>query len=160
MIDHSFRLSDQKKLILSTFHVFDTTRKMIAVAPHLNGLPRSIDHDCKKLGELVVVDVWVGERDCIFGKVLEVDVAGGREVELSGVCELHVLELITCVGCDMVQADHAPDGRVAQGIFHGILIKHHGKNQEEVEEGLEEEEEGQEEENAQTTTCTCMDGMR
>ena len=65
-----------------------------------------------------------------------------------------------CIGCDIVQADHAPDGGVAQGIFHGILVRHHGRNQEEVEEGLEEEVEGQEEENAQTTTCTCMDGKR
>ena len=65
-----------------------------------------------------------------------------------------------CVGCDIVQADHAPDGGVAQGIIHGVLIRHHGRNQEEVEEGLEEEVEGQEEENAQTTTCTCMDWMR
>ena len=40
------------------------------------------------------------------------------------------------VGCDIVQADHAPDGGVAQGIFHGILVRHHGRNQEEVEEGL------------------------
>ena len=64
-----------------------------------------------------------------------------------------------CVGCDIVQADHAPDGGVAQGIFHGILVRHHGRNLEEVEEGLEKEVERQEEENAQTTTCTCMDGM-
>ena len=92
--------------------------------------------------------------------VLEVDIAGGREVELTGVCELHVLGLITCVGCDIVQADHAPDGGVAQEIFHGILVKYHGRNQEEVEEGLEKEVERQEEEEAQTTTCTCMDGMR
>ena len=132
---------------------------MIAIAPYFNGLPRSIDHDCKRLGELIVVDVGVGERDCIFENVLEVDIAGGREVELIGVCELHVLGLIACVGCDAVQADHAPDGGVAQVIFHGILVRHHGRNQEEVEEGLEEEER-QEEENAQTTTCTCMDGMR
>ena len=123
-------------------------------------MPRSIDHDCKKLGELVVIDVGVGERDCIFEGVLEVGFAGGREVELIGVCELHVLGLITCVGCDIVQADHAPEAGVAQGIFHGILVRHQGKHQEEVEEGLEEEVEGQEEENAQTTTCTCMDGMR
>ena len=135
---------------------------MIAIAPYLNGLPRSIDHDCKKLGELVVVDVGVGERDCIFEDVLEVDIAGGREVELIGVCELHVLGLITCVGCDIVQADHAPDGGVAQGIIHGVLVRHHGRNQEEVEEGLGQEVKGQEEEdNAQETTkCTCMDGMR
>ena len=91
---------------------------------------------------------------------LEVDIAGGREVELIGVCELHVLGLTTCVGCDIVQADHAPDGGVAQGIFHGILVRHHGRNQEEVEERLGQEVKGQEEENAQTTTCTCMDGMR
>ena len=64
-----------------------------------------------------------------------------------------------CVGCDIVQADHAPEAGVAQGIFHGILVRHHGRNQEEVEEGLEEEVERQEED-AQTTTCTCMDGMR
>ena len=45
-------------------------------------------------------------------------------------------------------------------IFHGILVWHHSKNQEEVEEGLEEEVERREEENAQeTTTCTCMDEM-
>ena len=44
-----------------------------------------------------------------------------------------------CVGCDIVQADHAPEAGVAQGIFHGILVRHHGRNQEEVEEGLEQE---------------------
>ena len=51
-----------------------------------------------------------------------------------------------CVGCDIVQADHAPDGGVAQGVSHGVLVRHHGRNQEEVEEGL-----GQEEEDAQET---------
>ena len=65
-----------------------------------------------------------------------------------------------CVGCDIVQADHAPEAGVAQVIFHGILVRHHGRNQEEVEEGLEEEVERDKEEDAQTTTCTCMDGMR
>ena len=132
---------------------------MIAIASYLNGLPRSIDHDCKKLGELIVIDVGVGVRDCIFEDVLEVDIAGGREVELIGVCELHVLGLITCVGSDIVQADHAPKAGVAQGIFHGILVRHHGRNQEEVEEKLEEEVEREKEEGDQTTTCTCMDGM-
>ena len=130
---------------------------MIAIAPYLNGLPRSIDHDCKKLGELIVVDVGVGEGDCVFGEVLEVDIAGGRDVELIGVCELHVLGLITCVGCDIVQADHAPDGGVAQGIFHGVLIRHHGRNQEEVEEGLEEEVERQEEEEHSRTSAHAYD---
>ena len=68
---------------------------------------------------------------------------------------------IECVGCDIVQADHAPDGGVAQGVIHGVLVRHHGRNQEEVEEGLGQEVKGQEEEDAQETTkCTCMDGMR
>ena len=44
-----------------------------------------------------------------------------------------------CVGCDTVQAEHAPEAGVAQGIFHGILVRHRGRIQEEVEEGLEEE---------------------
>ena len=116
---------------------------MIAIAPFQNRLPRSIDHDCKQLAELVVVDVGVGERDCVFEGVLEVDVAGGREVPLIGVCELHVLGLITCVGCAIVQADHAPEAGVAQGIFHGILVRHQGRHQEEVEEELEDEVERQ-----------------
>ena len=71
---------------------------MITVASYLNGLPRSIDHDRKKLGEFIVVDVGVGERGYVLEGVLEVDIAGGREVQLIGVCELHVLGLITCVG--------------------------------------------------------------
>ena len=54
-----------------------------------------------------------------------------------------------CVGCDIVQADHAPEAGVAQVIFHGILVRHHGRNQEEVEEGLEEEAERRGEENTQ-----------
>ena len=44
-----------------------------------------------------------------------------------------------CVGCDIVQADHAPEAGVALGIFHGVLIKHQGRHQEEVEEEQEEE---------------------
>ena len=66
-----------------------------------------------------------------------------------------------CVGCDIVQADHAPDGGVAQGVIHGVLVRHRGRNQEEVEEGLGQEVKGQEEEDAQETIkCTCMDGTR
>ena len=122
---------------------------MITVASYLNGLPRSIDHDRKKLGKFIVVDVGVGERGGILESVLEVDIARGREVQLIGVCGLHVLGLITCVGCDIVQADHAPEAGVAQVIFHGILVRHHGRIQEEVEEGLEEEAERRGEENTQ-----------
>ena len=55
-----------------------------------------------------------------------------------------------CVGCDIVQADHAPEAGVAQGIFHGILVRYHGGIQEEVEERLEDEVERHEvEENTQ-----------
>ena len=71
-----------------------------------------------------------------------------------------VLRGSRCVGCDIVQADHAPEAGVAQGVFHGILVRHQGKHQEEVEEELEEEVERDKEEGDQTTTCTCMDGMR
>ena len=46
---------------------------------------------------------------------------------------------VSCVGCDIVQADHAPEAGVAQVIFHGILVRHQGRHQEEVEEELEEE---------------------
>ena len=76
------------KLTLSTFHVSDVTGKLISVASYLNGYR-------KKLGKLIVVDVRdVGEGSCIVQSVLEVDIAGGREVPLIGVCELHVLGLI------------------------------------------------------------------
>ena len=54
--------------------------------------------------------------------------------------------LITCVGCDIVQAGHAPEAGVAQGIFHEILVRHHGGIKEEVEEGLEDKVERHEEE--------------
>ena len=43
-IDHSFSLSDYRKLILSTVHVSDTKTKIIDIAP-FHKLPRSIDHD-------------------------------------------------------------------------------------------------------------------
>ena len=46
---------------------------------------------------------------------------------------------IFCEGCDIVQSDHAPQAGVAQGIFHGDLIRHQGGHQEELEEELEEE---------------------
>ena len=119
------------------------------------GCPVSIDHERKKLGKFIVVDVGVGEGSCILEGVLEVDIAGGREVPLIGVCELHVLGLITCVGCDIVKGDHAPDCGVAQGVIHGVF-RHHGRNQEEVEEELEKEVERQEEENAQTPVRMTM----
>ena len=88
------------------------------------------------------------------------DIAGGREVPLIGVCELHVLGLITCEGCDIVQSDHAPEAGVAQGIFHGDLIRHQVGHQEEVEEELEEEVERRvkRESNQATNTQVRMHG--
>ena len=53
--------------------------------------------------------------------------------------QCHVRHYHECVGCDIVQADHAPEAGVAQGIFHGVLVRHQGRHQEEVEEELEEE---------------------
>ena len=69
---------------------------------------------------------------------------------------------LDCVGCDIVQSDHAPEAGVAQGIFHGDLVRHQGRHQEEVEEGLEEEVEIRvKRENTQATKhkCACMDDM-
>ena len=87
------------------------------------------------------------------------------KLECSPLCRIAGTESevssLFCVGCDIVQADHAPGGGVAQGIFHGIIVRHHGRIKEEVEERLEEEvERGKEEDNTQTTTCTCIDGMK
>ena len=59
-----------------------------------------------------------------------------------------IREAVRCVGCDIVQADHAPDGGVAQGVIHGVVIRHHGRNGQEVK--------GQEEENAQTPVRMTM----
>ena len=111
---------------------------MIIIASHLNRLPCSIDHNCEEFRKLIVVDVRnVGEGSHVVQGVLEVDIARGREVQLIGVCELHVLGLIT--GCDIVQSDHAPQAGVAQGIFHGDLIRRRDGHQVELEEELEEE---------------------
>ena len=68
-----------------------------------------------------------------------------------------------CVGCDIVQADHAPEAGVAQGIFHGILVRHRGRIQEEVEEGLEDEVErrgGENNTQEQVRMSMTMDGTK
>ena len=46
---------------------------------------------------------------------------------------------MSCEGCDIVQSDHAPQAGVAQGIFHGDLIRRRDGHQVELEEELEEE---------------------
>ena len=81
------------------------------------------------LGQFFSLAVWVAHR-----VVLNLDLAlrrsGSRPLS-SG--------FLFCDGCDIVQADHAPEAGVAQGIFHGDLIRHQGGHQEELEEELEEE---------------------
>ena len=47
--------------------------------------------------------------------------------------------VVVCEGCDTVQSDHAPQAGVAQGIFHGDLIRRRDGHQVELEEELEEE---------------------
>ena len=136
LTDHSFGLSDQRKLTLSTLQVSSVTGKLIIVASHLNRFPCSIDQNCEEFCKLIVVDVGiVGEGSEVVQGVLEVDIAGGREVQLISVCEVHVLlGLITCEVCDIVQSDHAPQAGVAQVIFHGDLIKRQDRHQVELEE--------------------------
>ena len=50
-----------------------------------------------------------------------------------------------CVGHAIVQADNAPDCGVAQGVVHGVPVRH-GEKQEEEESEVEKEVESQEEE--------------
>ena len=50
-----------------------------------------------------------------------------------------------CVRCAIVQADNAPDCGVAQGVIHGVTVRH-GEKQEEEEGEVEQEMESQEEE--------------
>ena len=117
---------------------------MIAIAPFQHRLPRS-NHDRKHVTEFVVIDVGVGRRGNVVEGVLEVDVAGGCVVELSSAFELHDVGLITCVGDAIVQADNAPLCGVAQGVFHGVAVRH-GENQEEEEGEVEKEVDGDKEE--------------
>ena len=129
---------------------------MIIIASHLNRFPCSIDR------KLIVVDVGiVGEGSRVVQGVLEVDIAGGSEVQLISVCELHLLGLITCEGCDIVQSDHAPQAGVAQGIFDGEIVRRRVGHQVELEEEQDEEVERRVRRDAQRTThkCACMDDM-
>ena len=50
-----------------------------------------------------------------------------------------------CVGCAIVQADNAPDCGVAQGVIHGVTVRH-GEKQEEEEGELDQEVERDKEE--------------
>ena len=64
-----------------------------------------------------------------------------------------------CVGDAIVQADNAPLCGVAQGVFHGVAVRH-GENQEEEEGEVEKEVDGdKEEDNNQTPVRMPMDEM-
>ena len=64
-----------------------------------------------------------------------------------------------CVGCAIVKGDHAPDCGVAQGVIHGVTVRH-GENQEEEEGEVEQEvERDKEEDNNQTPVRMPMDEM-
>ena len=86
---------------------------------------------------------------CNFGPLADLALSVFREVSFTLCLPKSTLVIGSkdnpCVGCDIVQADHAPEAGVAQGIFHGILVRHHGRIQEEVEEGLENKVEKHEE---------------
>ena len=123
LTDH-FGLSDNRKLTLSTFQVSSVTRKLIIIASHLNRFPCAIDYNCKVFRKLVVVDIRIVEGSVVVEGVLEVDIAGGREVELISVCEVHVLlGLITCEGCLVVRSGHGPQAEVAQGVGPEPLVE-------------------------------------
>ena len=70
------------------------------------------------------------------------------------------LGLITCAGDAFAQVDEAPFCGVAQGVFHGVAVRH-VENQEEEEGEVEKEVDGDKEEDKdQTPVCMSMDGMR
>ena len=124
LTDH-FGLSDQRKLILSTFQVSSVTGKLIIITSHLNRFHCAIDHNCKILRKLVVVDVRIVEGSVVVEGVLPVDIAGGCEVELISVHDVRVLlGLITCEGCLVVRSGHGPQAEVAQGVGPKLLGEH------------------------------------
>ena len=57
-----------------------------------------------------------------------------------------------CVGCAIVQADNAPDCGVAQGVIHGVPVRH-GEKEEEEEGEVEQEVEGNKEEEKSNTSA-------
>ena len=64
------------------------------------------------------------------------------------------------MGDALVQADKASFCGVAQGVFHGVTVRH-GENQEEEEGEVEKEVDGdKEEDNNQAPVRMSMDGMK
>ena len=64
-----------------------------------------------------------------------------------------------CVGHAIVQADNAPDCGVAQGVIHGVPVRHGEKQEEEEGEVEQEVERNKEEDNNQTPMRMSMDEM-
>ena len=59
------------------------------------------------------------------------------------------------MGDVLVQADKAPFCGVAQGVFHGVVVRH-GENQEEEEGEVEKEVDGDKEEETLKHQCACL----
>ena len=66
-----------------------------------------------------------------------------------------------CEECEKVQAGHAPRAGVAQGIFHGILVRHQGWTSGRGGRGTggRSRETGEETTQATRHKCACMDDM-
>ena len=85
-----------------------------------------------------------------------------RNLKFQVNCELAPVArsiLSVCVGCAIVQADNAPDCGVAQGVIHGVTVRHGEKQEEEEGEAEQEVEGNKEEENNQTPVRMSMDEM-
>ena len=77
-------------------------------------------------------------------RILEVDVAGDRVVELRGVGELHGVGLITCEWEVIVQGDEGPFCGVAQVVdCHGVTDRSRSGKGEEEEVEQEVESDGE-----------------
>ena len=97
----------------------DHVSKQVLAAQH-----RSVKHDSNHNPQVPLVLVYVVFSQTSDGIVLS--------------CGVGVRDTL-CEGCDIVQSDHAPQAGVAQGIFHGHLIRRRDGHQVELEEELEEE---------------------
>ena len=62
-------------------------------------------------------------------------------------------------GVQLSQADNAPDCGVAQGVIHGVTVRHGEKQEEEEGEVEQEVERNEEEENNQAPVRMFMDEM-
>ena len=144
---------------------YDVSKKVINLLRHNQTLHREGDgaiefYRINSIFEIILHKYSIGLMS--VGKLVWQQEDQNEDISIALIIREQFSTSVLCVGCDTVQADHAPEAGVAQGIFHGILVRHQGKHQEEVEEGLEEEVERRvKRENTQATKhkCACMDDM-